>query len=288
MNLGCHYWGQGRFVLNLGDALVPLILEHLGYGCQAPARLQTVGNPGRTLLIIGSLLDDADLDRLDGPIDVWGCGWRGRPLASRNRDRLRVHAVRGPLTVRGLELPPDMPVGDPGFLMPRIIAPARHRNGQRLVLPHCLRIGRTRMDERLRATGADRVLSPWVLRRQGRLRPRPLLQDARRLLAAGTRPMGPVQAVQAIAGAGFVLTGSLHGAILSHAYGTPWAAYDDLGIDTPAKWQDLATLLEIDIGLVRSIREGEAWWDRTGQWAAIPDMDAMLRAFPHPRAEMTG
>lgn len=282
MNLRCHYWGQDRFVLNLGDALVPLILAHLGYGCRTGLPTGAVGNPGRTLLVIGSLLDDGDLDRIPGPIDVWGCGWRGRPLDNRNRDRLRFHAVRGPLTVRGLGLPPDTPVGDPGFLMPGIVAPPRQRHGQRLVIPHCLRLGRQSVGDRLRATGADRLLSPWVLSGRGRWRPPVLRQAVQRLRAAGTWPMGPVAAIQAIAGAGFVLTGSLHGAILCHAYGTPWAAYDDQGIDTPAKWQDLAALLGVDIALVRTVRDGEVWWNRAGHRAAMPDMTAMLAAFPHP------
>ena len=79
-----------------------------------------------------------------------------------------------------------------------------------------------------------------------------------------------------------MLTGSLHGAILCQAYGTPWAAYEDHGIDAPAKWQDLAALLDIDIALVRTVGAGEAWWDRTGQWARPPELDPFLAAFPYP------
>ncbi len=96
MHLNCHYWGQDAFVLNLGDALVPLILRAFGHDCTRGS--EAAANAGRTLLVIGSLLDDADLDRIAGPIDVWGCGWRGGSVSDRNLDRVTFHgcAVRSP------------------------------------------------------------------------------------------------------------------------------------------------------------------------------------------------
>ena len=281
MTLKCHYWGQEAFVLNLGDALVPLILDFLGFQCSSDEVNQTTLNEGRTLLMIGSLLDDMDLDRINGPIDVWGCGWRGQPLADRHMSRLKFHAVRGPLTARGLSLQPDIPLGDPGFLMPSIIKPPTSRHGRRLVLPHCLRLETQSIHNRLRLTGADQVFSPWVIRGTGRMNRHRLRQALSRLLSAGVLPMGVKETVHTIAGAGFVLTGSLHGAILSHAYGTPWAAYDDGGLDTPAKWQDLASLLGTDIAMVRDIQAGEAWWDAMGQRAARVNMNPLLNAFPY-------
>lgn len=283
MKLQCHYWGQESFVLNLGDALVPLILGYLGYECVAAGTPDAI-NAGRTLLVIGSLLNDSDLDRIEGPIDIWGCGWRGQPISAHNRTRLRFHAVRGPMSVRGLELAPDTPVGDPGLLMPRIISSPAQRHGARLVLPHCLRLNKSPPMRRLRESGADRLLSPWVIRTPISVRPAAIAQAGRRIAAARRLPATVKSAVRAIAGARFVLTGSLHGAILSHAYGVPWAAYDDHGIDAPAKWQDLAALLQTDIALARDIRTGEAWWDRTGQWAARPDGSGLLAAFPFAAA----
>lgn len=247
MHLNCHYWGQDAFVLNLGDALVPLILRAFGHDCTRGS--EAAANAGRTLLVIGSLLDDADLDRIAGPIDVWGCGWRGGSVSDRNLDRVTFHGVRGPLTARALGLSGAVPQCDPGFLMPRIVSPPAARHGQRLVLPHCLRVQTQRPAQRLAATGADAILSPWVARRQGRLTSANLHQAARRLLSAAVGPRGVESSIRMLAGAHFVLTGSLHGAILCQAYGTPWAAYEDHGIDAPAKWQDLAALLDIDIAL---------------------------------------
>lgn len=281
MYLNCHYWGRDAFVLNLGDSLVPLILRAFGHDC-APRR-EAAANAGRTLLVIGSLLNDSDLDRIAGPIDVWGCGWRGGSVSDRNLDRLTFHGVRGPLTARALGLSSTLPQSDPGFLMPAILPPPAMRHGLRLVLPHCLRVRTQRPAERRAATGADAILSPWVVRRQGRLTSGNLKQATRRLLSAAIRPAGVEGSVRALAGARFVLTGSLHGAILCQAYGTPWAAYEDNGIDAPAKWQDLAALLDIDIALVRTVGAGEAWWDRTGQWARPPELEPFRAAFPYPQ-----
>ena len=280
MTIRCHYWGQGRLVINLGDALVPLLLNALGHDVVTAQSTTPAVNPGRQLLVIGSLLDDSDLDRLQGPIDVWGCGWRGKPVASRNRDRLTIHAVRGPLSAKGLGLPASTVIGDPGLLMPSIIAAPRTRHGKRLVLPHCLRIGTTSRAERLKSTGADAVLSPWVLGHPSRPNWPMLRQAIARTTAARRLPTDARTTIKQIAGAGFVLTGSLHGAILCHAYGTPWAAYDDQGIDTPGKWHDLAALLQIDIALVRTIRAGEDWWATYGQNAISPDLKKLVEAFP--------
>ncbi len=170
--------------------------------------------------------------------------------------------------------------------MPRIVSPPAARHGQRLVLPHCLRVQTQRPAQRLAATGADAILSPWVARRQGRLTSANLHQAARRLLSAAVGPRGVESSIRMLAGAHFVLTGSLHGAILCQAYGTPWAAYEDHGIDAPAKWQDLAALLDIDIALVRTVAAGEAWWDRTGQWARPPELEPFRAAFPYPKARV--
>ena len=73
-----YFSGEEGWVQNLGDALVPHLLERLGVRCVArEVSDSTVLNPGRCLLVIGSLLTSSDLRRIEGPIDVWGCGWKG-------------------------------------------------------------------------------------------------------------------------------------------------------------------------------------------------------------------
>lgn len=88
--------------------------------------------------------------------------------------------------------------------------------------------------------------------------------------------------MERIAGADFVLSGSLHGAILAQAYGVPWAAYDDGYIDTPAKWLDWTAYLGIQIDFVTTLTEGQIWWRSQGHHGVIRDLSPLLDAFPYP------
>ena len=61
------YWRENQLVGNLGDALAPILLDALGYELSPRTRSDTtVLNPGRCLIMIGSLLNDYDLPPL-GP-----------------------------------------------------------------------------------------------------------------------------------------------------------------------------------------------------------------------------
>jgi len=91
------------------------------------------------------------------------------------------------------------------------------------------------------------------------------------------------RAVERIAGAAFVLTGSLHGAILAQAYGVPWAAYDDGYIDAPAKWQDWAAYLGVRLAFVADLAAGQQWWQSEGNRGALRDLEPLLAAFPYPQ-----
>jgi hypothetical protein len=79
----------------------------------------------------------------------------------------------------------------------------------------------------------------------------------------------------------FVLTGSLHGAILAQAYGVPWAAYDDGYVDVPEKWYDWADYLRIRIAFVSDLRTGLDWWRATGHCGQLRDTAPLLAAFPY-------
>jgi hypothetical protein len=93
-------------------------------------------------------------------------------------------------------------------------------------------------------------------------------------------------AINVIAGADFVLTGSLHGAILAQAYGIPWAAYDDGYVDVPAKWLDWAAYLGIRIQFVDSLRQGQQWWLAKGRHGRVRELDSLLQAFPYASAQI--
>jgi hypothetical protein len=94
-----------------------------------------------------------------------------------------------------------------------------------------------------------------------------------RLIQLGPYPHRTWEAVVRIAGAEFVLTGSLHGAILAQAYGIPWAAYDDGYVDAPPKWNDWAAYLGIRIEFIETLSEGRQWWATEGRRGRVQDLD---------------
>lgn len=279
---------EAGWIHNLGDALVPRLLRALGFRCvPRSAADAAVLNPGRCLLVIGSLLTSADLRRIAGPIDVWGCGWKGREAFEGFEGDLTFHAVRGPLTAAGLCPGVDVALGDPALLLPHLCPRPRRPHGRTLLLPHLDRVESPMARRWAAAAGCDEVRSPYVhaaferdtLRR---VPPGMVLRDLRRWLRlrrAGVHSLWDT--VDRIAGASFVLTGSLHGAILAQAYGVPWAAYTDGCVDSPSKWRDWGAYLGVPISFGRSLDEGRDWWHTHGQAARIRDLAPLVRSFPY-------
>lgn len=281
-----YYWEEHRLIGNLGDALVPILIGALGYDLVAQTAAGAAPlNPDRCLLVIGSLLTEYDLRQIGGPIEIWGCGWKGICPPPALLAKLRVHAVRGPHTVAGLGLPADTPLGDPALLLPRLTKLRMAPHGRTIVVPHYHRAQRMAVQQRRHLTGCDEVVSPLVFQAQALGRRgwgRQALGMSKAWLRLGVQTFTPWGAVERIAGATFVLTGSLHGAILAQAYGVPWAAYDDGYVDAPPKWLDWAAYLGITIAFVTTLAAGRQWWQAEGQRGAVRDLPSLLHAFPYP------
>jgi hypothetical protein len=285
-NVHCYYWLENAVVKNLGDYLATIVLDALGYRCVNRAYPDPqVLNPGRCLLSIGSVLWDRTFEHMAGPVDVWGSGWRGTPLSPAARARARFYAVRGPRTVAGLDLPADTPLGDPALLLPQLKQDKVERHNRTLVIPHFYRSDQMPAKQRCSLTGCDEVLPMRVIGAPApgrRISPRRLPG----LVCAWVRLGLPIRsawpAIHRIAGADFVLTGSLHGAILAQAYDVPWAAYDDGYIDAPPKWLDWAAYLGIRLEFVTNLAAGQGWWLGEGRRGKVRDLDSLLQAFPYP------
>ncbi len=288
VQLRVYYWRQNALIGNLGDALVPSLLQALGYDPVPPtADGPWVCNPGRTLIVIGSILTDADLAALAGPIDVWGCGWKGKAPNAATLAKLRIHAVRGPQTVAALGLPPATPLGDPALLLPRLLPRRSQRHGRTVVMPHLHRTAQMSVQARCRQTGCAEMVATQIFQAQGLKRRawgREALAFAKVWLRCGVPLRTTWHTVERIAGADFVLTGSLHGAILAQTYGVPWAAYDDGYIDAPAKWQDWAAYLGVRLAFVTNLAAGQQWWQSEGKQGALRDLDPLLAAFPYAQS----
>jgi pyruvyltransferase len=103
-----YAWRGG--VENFGDELGPVVLAKLGYKVTRVEHIHEAD-----MLTAGSLLENAAGNAREGAV-IWGSGLLyGEPV---DVSRLDVRAVRGTLTARTLGV--DVPVGDPGCLVPEL------------------------------------------------------------------------------------------------------------------------------------------------------------------------
>lgn len=283
-----YYSMDHRALQNLGDVLVPSILAGLGYEYAHRSEPDSaVVNPGRCLLSIGSILTERKLAEVPFPADIWGSGWKGTAPAPASTQGARFFAVRGPETAAGLGLPPDTPLGDPALLFRHVARFEVSKLGRTVVVPHIDRVDAMSVRERLLRTGCDEHVTTWVWRPRWRgvielATHHDLLIRARLRLRQGIRVRPLLPTVRTIVGADFVLTASLHGAILAQSWGIPWASYDDGLVDAPAKWSDWGAFLGVDVGFVKDLREGRSWWASVGHRGRIPSLRPLLDAFPFP------
>ncbi|RJF87849.1 polysaccharide pyruvyl transferase family protein [Oleomonas cavernae] len=250
------YWTRGEPRTNFGDYLTELLYDGLFRG-------RTDWIDGE-IHLIGSVISDLYVEaaRAAGHrrIVYWGCGLRHpHDLAPANRKAAKFCGVRGLLTRAVLGLPRTTPIGDPGLLLPRFYrpAPAPDFAGKALCIRH---VGTSMSDAALlKQTGADVVLSPWIS---------PDRAACHRL-------------IDAIAAADFVLTASLHGAVVAHAYGVPFAYLNDRKIDVPFKWADFSSSIGFECDFVSTVKEGRKHHARNArQRPALLTLDALVAAAP--------
>jgi hypothetical protein len=251
------FWTQDEPVRNFGDLLSSYIATK---GLIAPLF------PADRYRLIGSAIDEAvlsaDIRRAGGgdvTIACWGCGARGfAKLSEATRESIALFGLRGPLSRAALAMPEDTPLGDPALMLPLLYkprAPSSQGLGEVLCVPHFNEP--LSNQEVLYRTGADAILSPHVRD----------LVDCERL-------------IDRIANAEFVLAGSLHAAIVSFAYGTPFAFLDVGFVDVPFKWQDFAALIGIEPVWCGSVAEARGRAQRNLKEAFWPALLPLLAVCP--------
>jgi|GEM_PF-1534626 len=266
------YWLQGEPEQNFGDYLSEYLLEHLFLHT---ARRTT------DVRIIGSWLDDSaisenapdfkssNLDRLGRRecLVAWGAGIRSRGgLSPAKRSLVDILAVRGPLSAADLGLGETVPQGDPALFLPALYSPKTRSEltgpnltGGAVCVPH---FNDPRSEKTLlKDSGADAVLA-------SRIKP----------------GLDQVEAfIDQLASADFVLTASLHGAIVAAAYGRPFAFWDSGSVDLPVKWQDFAALIGIPCLFARDLEEGRTLYQtRIAPALRIPPLLPLLASAPYP------
>jgi hypothetical protein len=251
------YWRRGEPIANFGDYLTELLYAGLFHG---PTKY-----PQARIHLLGSVIArdwfKQAAEHGFRRVVFWGCGLRRPKLLSRAAFRRAVLlGVRGPLSRDWLDLPAATPLGDPALILPRIYMPRTDAAvaGRTICMPHFL--DDTGEDTLLAGTGADLVLRPNIQAN---------LADCERL-------------IDALASARFVLAGALHGAIVAHAYGVPFAFYRAPSIDIPFKWQDFAASIGFDCAFVDTVAEGEAFYDANRGRASQCSVDGLLDVAPFP------
>ena len=261
------YWLKDEKVQNFGDFLSEYFANRL---------FRSVDRTTYNVHVIGSVIADYWVNSAIRQVAhgggepslvavFWGCGLREplgpalRGLSRQSQDRVSIRAVRGPLTALELGLTPDFPQGDPGLLMPFLYEPgtsAEYR-GRSIVVPH---FQDSRPDADLRSrTGADLVLRPNI--------PNALAEIER--------------FVDRLCSSRFVLTGSLHAAIVAAAYGIPFAFWDSGNIDMPFKWRDFAASINAPCVFQPDVGQGELHYAREiAPQLRIPNLLPLLLASP--------
>lgn len=231
------YWLKGNDEQNFGDFLSAYLRDRM---------FLPIGVRAGQYRLIGSTIADfilreadeasaAETNLRDRRVAFWGCGLRdASSLAPAWRAQAIICGVRGPLSRDALGLPPSTPMADPGLLMPALYAPAPcpHVMGRSIAIPHF----HDRRDDSvlLGMAAADRLVRPNLPNAVGAM----------------------LAMVDAIAAADFVLSASLHGAIIAAAYGVPFAYWDNGHLDLPFKWEDFAASVAMPCAFAATVAEG--------------------------------
>lgn len=259
MKVIVHHWQTGLTRANFGEAIVPLLVRHLGCEYLPNIRLHST-LPHKRLLMIGSELNEDFLPRVHpdrSKITVWGYGYsHGTPPKPGTLD---VRAVRGHITREALKLPQSTPMCDPGFLLPAAFPkPDLPTSKWPLYAPHWNN----------RRHGAEKAWQADFFNVEIRRSSDYLQQAITRLITAP-----------------FVYTNSLHIVIACLAYRVPFAPCLGPGdkSNKSLKWRDVWSTLEGDEKDVRwchDVSSAHAWWDRVGQYLRPPDSSRLIDVFP--------
>lgn len=267
------YYDKLTNKLNFGEQFIHLILAKFGYSVRSFIREVNFDKNEPCMLIIGSEFHHKVVDEIltkCNTLYVWGQG-NGRianyakPVDMTNdgaRDRIKICALRGPLTKAKSNFNENVPLLDPGFLLPTLlpeISKGITSIQEILYVPH----------EHNFAVAKSK--SPHCV------------------LDVVVDQKDIVDFMRRVASAKFVLTNSLHCLIFCLAYKIPCAVslLDGETLNMPDKWNDVVLSIggtASDFAVVNNLADGEKWWANTGERLAhgitSQNVNDMIDSFP--------
>jgi hypothetical protein len=199
-------------------------------------------DPENMYFLIGSVICNTVIDETlragYNPIFI-NCGWRGEELDDDLLAQCEFRGARGPHTQAELEKHGiDVEVThDPAYELPNLYAKGSP-NGLAIVVRHIMDEGEYDQNS-IHELKADALFSPVVESHEDIL-----------------------DFIQKISGARFVLAGSMHAAMVAHAYGVPFACLMSDVVDCPPKWFDWFAAEGLGNPVfVKDVIEGRAWYN---------------------------
>lgn len=239
-------------VYNLGDVVSPVITERLfDIPVHRVFGVDTDQYSDRPLLAgLGSMLANyGDLD-----LHVWGSGYEPGYVFRRyrenpgQRERWKIHALRGPHSAALLQSDANVVFGDPALLIPRIYTPKAQSHEPSRYFLHCENSGR------------DIALDM------------PITSTAQEAF----------HAIDLIVSSDFVFSEALHVAVIAQAFDIPWAWSFNRHTSGVFKWFDWFASIGIEPRSFnhRDVKNASKWAIQTRHDARPPSPEKLLEAFP--------
>jgi glycosyltransferase involved in cell wall biosynthesis len=254
------YWLKGETLQNFGDYLGEFLAATLFLVFDEASVLRLSGSVIDDGLIPPNLAKNDQFDLSQRRVSFWGCGIRTRGgLMLANKAHIDLFAVRGPVSASELRLGQNVPTGDPALLLPALYSPKAcpQLEGKSICIPH---FNDKRSDQELLSLAkGDAIIRTEIQNNQAAF----------------------LHIVDAVASASFVLSASLHGAIVAAAYGRPFAFWDNGHVDLPTKWEDFASYANIEMHGFQKVSEAKDYYKRKIQsQLKIPSLWPLLANAP--------
>ena len=228
INFPIHFYRNKNF-FNLGDELAPYILKKL-----LKYNLIKV-NPSlnkNAFFSVGSIIHDA---RYKTQV-IWGSGLIS--LLAKPKVLPKILAIRGPLSLQVLNLDTNVALGDPALLVPDLFTPKIETKKYKLgIIPHYV--------------DYENFLQRFDN------------QNEKSFLIMDIKSREVEKFISLLCQCEFVISSSLHGLILAHAYGIPavWVEFSKRVIGSGFKFVDYLLSVSIETYAPKKFPEAKIYFE---------------------------